>query len=295
MTRVRIQGHSLSSVCEYVGISRQAYHKRLVKQREKEELYQFVEQLVVKNRQQKSRVGLRTIYHKEDMSSLLGLNQFERQMSACGFALKPYKSYIKTTDSRGHHYKYDNLIAGILLRGENQVIVGDITYYQNASGLYYIFHFIDYYTLEVKGLVGSRNMEGINAEKCLRQVFNYNNKGQYKYQLFLHTDGGSQYRSHNFQKMLRQAQIRPSHAQNCLENGLSERENGILKNEYLVDYDIKNVNHLNRVLNRIKHQINEVWPSKTLGYKTPKQYAEWTRKMSKNDRPSKTVKIVQYK
>jgi transposase InsO family protein len=227
------------------------------------------------------------------LSSSLGLNQFEREMSVRGYALKPYKSYIKTTDSRGHHYKYDNFIAGMLLQGENQVIVGDITYYQNASGLYYIFHFIDYYTLEVKGLVGSINMEGINAEKCLRQVFDYNNKRNYNYQLFLHTDGGSQYRSHNFQKMLRRAQIRPSHAQNCLENGLSERENGILKNEYLVDYDIKSVSHLNRVLDRIKQQINEVWPSKTLGYRTPKQYAEWTREMSKNKRPSKTVKIVE--
>jgi transposase InsO family protein len=227
------------------------------------------------------------------MSSLLGLNQFEMQMSVCGFALKPYKSYIKTTDSRGHHYKYDNLIAGTMLQGENQVIVGDITYYQNASWLYYIFHFIDYYTLEVKGLVGSINMEGINAEKCLRQFLDYNNKRKYNYQLFLHTDGGSQYRSHIFQKMLMRAQIRPSHARNCLENGLSERENGILKNEYLVNYNIKNVNQLNRTLSRIKHQVNEVWPSKTLGYKTPKQYADWTREMSKDKRPDKTVKIVQ--
>jgi transposase InsO family protein len=213
-------------------------------------------------------------------------------MSARGFALKPYKSYIKTTDSRGHYYKFDNLIAGIQVQSENQVIVGDITYYQNPSGLYYIFHFIDYYTLEVKGLVGSKSMEGTNAEKCLRQVFDYNSKRKYDHLLILHTDGGSQYRSHRFQAMLRMAQICPSHAQNCLENGLSERENGIVKNEYLVDYDIKNVNHLNRVLNKIKHQMNEVWPSATLRYRTPRQYAEWTREMDKGDRPSKTIKIV---
>jgi transposase InsO family protein len=181
----------------------------------------------------------------------------------------------------------------MLVQGENQVMVGDITYYQNGSGLYYIFHFIDYYTLEVKGLVGSKSLEGINAEKCLRQTFIYNNMRKYNYLLILHTDGGSQYRSNKFQKMLRSAQIRPSHAQNCLENGLSERENGILKNEYLVDYDIRNVSHLNKVLNMIKHQINEVWPSKSLGYRTPKQYAKWTREMSKDDRPTKTVKIVQ--
>lgn len=293
MVYLQSQGYSITSVCNFVGISRQAYHKRLQRQNVKIGLYQSLEQLVLKNRQVKSRAGLRTIYHKEKLCSLLGVNQFEQQMSMRGFALKPYKSFIKTTDSRGHHYKFDNLISGIGINCENRVIVGDITYYQNRSGLYYIFQFQDYYTLEIKGLVGSKNMEGANAEKCLRQVFVYNQQRKYKHHLILHTDGGSQYRSHKFQKMLGLAQVRPSHAGNCLENGLAERVNGILKNEYLVDYDIRNLNQLNRVLRKIKYQANELWPSKTLGYKTPKQYARWIREMKGEDRPVKKVKKVE--
>lgn len=293
MTRVCSQGHTITRVCDLVGISRQAFHKRLQKHDNKSDLYNMVENVVIKNRDKKSRAGLRSIYYKEQMSSMLGINQFEQQMSARGFALKPYRSYIKTTDPRGHHYKYDNLISGMHIQRENQVIVGDITYYQNPTGLYYIFHFVDYYTLELKGLIGSKNMEGFNAEKCLRQVFAYNNKRKYNHCMILHTDAGGQYRSHKFQEMLRAAQIRPSHARNCLENGLSERENGIIKNEYLTDYEIKNVNHLNRVLNKIKAQINGIWPSKSLGYKTPKQYANWIKKLDVMDRPIKTVKEVE--
>lgn len=293
MTMLKGKGHSILSVCELVGISRQAYYKRLVSQNSKGDLYKVLEDTVIKNRQQKSRAGLRTIYYKENMSSLLGLNQFEQQMSARGYGLKPYKSYLKTTDSRGHHYKYDNLISGLKINGENQVIVGDITYYQNSTGLYYIFQFMDYYTLEIKGLIGSKNMEGVYAEKCLRQVFTYNNQRRYNYLLILHTDGGSQYRSHKFQKMLENAKIRPSHAKNCLENGLSERENGIIKNEYLIDYQVKNVSHLNRVLRQIKHQMNEVWPSKTLGYKTPSQYAQQVRKLAKAQRAIKPITKVE--
>ena len=293
MLQMRNQGYSLDSICSYVGITRQGYHKRLKRRDTQHELLDYLESIVRKNRQAKSRAGLRTIYYKESLSTLLGVNKFEQQMSIRGHALKPYRSRIKTTDSRGHHYKYDNLIAGITISGENQIIVGDITYYQNTSGLYYIFQFQDYYTLEIKGLLGSNNMEGVNAEKCLQQVLSYNKKRKYNYLLIMHTDGGSQYRSHNFQNMLRSAQIRPSHAKNCLENGLSERENGILKNEYLVDYEIRSVKHLNRVLNEIKYQTNEVWPSKTLGYKTPKKYAEWVRTLSSNDRPVKSVEKVQ--
>ncbi len=293
MTKMRAQDYSLTSICKYIGISRQSYHKRLLKQSSKEQLYQSLEQVVLSNRQLKSRVGLRTIYYKEKLSSLLGLNQFEKQMSALGHSLKPYRSYLKTTDSRGHFYKFNNLISGVDVTKENQVIVGDITYYQNAGKLYYIFHFQDYYTLEIKGLIGDSTMQGLNAEKCLRQVFDYNKQRKYDYQLKLHTDAGTQYRSHKFQSILRKAQIRPSHAGNCFENGLSERANGIVKNEYLIDYDIRSVSQLNRVLKEIKHQVNEVWPSKVLGYITPKEFAQWTRKQKEINRPIRTVKIVQ--
>jgi transposase InsO family protein len=292
MMRLRRQGYSLASVCDFIGISPQAYHKRLKQDKVKGTLFQSLEQIVVKNRDIKSRAGLRTIYHKEKLNSLLGINQFEQQMSVRGLALKPIRSFIKTTDSRGHHYKFDNLISGIELNGENQVIVGDITYYRGHGRLYYIFQFRDYYTLEMKGMLGSENMEGVNAELCLNQVLAYNKQRKYNHLLILHTDGGSQYRSHKFQGMLSAAQIRPSHAKSCFENGLSERTNGIVKNEYLIDYDIKNLNQLNAVLTKIKHQINEVWPSKVLGYRTPLQFAQRTRKLKSGERPLKLIKTV---
>jgi len=292
MKRLTIKGYSLASVCDFIGISPQAYHKRLKQDKVKGTLYQSLEQIVVENREEKSRAGLRTIYHKEKLNSLLGINQFEQQMSLRGLALKPIRSFIKTTDSRGHHYKFDNLISGIELNSENQVIVGDITYYRGNGQMYYIFQFRDNYTLEMKGLLGSENMEGVNADQCLKQVFAYNKQRKYNHLLILHTDGGSQYRSHKFQSMLIAAQIRPSHAKSCFENGLSERTNGIVKNEYLIDYDIKSLNQLNAVLTKIKHQINEVWPSRVLGYRTPKQFAQWTRELKTNERPSKLIKTV---
>jgi transposase InsO family protein len=293
MIRLRTKGHTLKSICNYVGISRQAYHKRLQRTKTKHNLYNKMEKIVLENRQTKSRSGLRTIFYKENLSAYLGVNQFEEQMSARGHALKPYRSFLKTTDSRGQHYKFDNLIEGMELNRANQVIVGDITYYTCHSELYYIFQFVDYYTLEIKGIVGSKNMEGINSEKCLRQVFKYNQCYDYENNMIIHTDAGGQYRSHKYQSMLRKYRIQPSQAKSCFENGLSERVNGIIKNEYLIDYEIKNINHLNRVLKQIQDQANNVWPSKTLGYKTPTQYAAWTRGLDEKDRPKKQVKIVQ--
>ena len=87
MTELRTKGHSLSSICDYVGISRQAYHKRIQRNLAKSRLYSSMEQVVINNRKERSRVGLRSIYHKEGLSSLLGVNQFEQQMSNLGYAL----------------------------------------------------------------------------------------------------------------------------------------------------------------------------------------------------------------
>ena len=293
--RVSTKGHALTSICKFVGISRQAYYRKLQKTVAKNNMYNTLEKVVIENRKVKSRAGLRTIYHKEGLSTSLGVNRFEQQMSARGHALTPYKSDIKTTDSRGKTYIFDNLIEGYKVNNENQVIVGDITYYQNQTGLYYIFQFTDYYTLEIKGLIGSKNMEGINADRCLRQVFKYNKQNKYDYGMIVHTDGGGQYRSHRYQIMLKKAGILPSQAKNCFENGLAERVNGVIKNEYLIDHDIRSVNHLNRVLKQIQETANGLWPSKTLGYKTPKQYADSIRRLNVNERVVKIVKIVQQK
>ena len=293
MTRVRTQGHSVKSICKFTRITRQAYYKRLHINSSKENLYNSLERVVIKNRNKKSRVGLRTIYYKEKLSTLLGVNQFERQMSTRGYALKPYRSYLKTTDSRGKHYRFDNLIEGCNINNENLILVGDITYYQNETGLYYIFQFTDNYTLEIKGLLGSKTMDGLYAEKCLRQVYTYNNQNRYNYKMIIHTDGGGQYRSHKYHNMLRKSEIQPSQAKNCFENGLAERVNGIIKNEYLIDYDIRSVNQLNRVLKNIKEAANNIWPSMRLGYKTPKEYAVWIRQLDVKDRPVKKIKVVQ--
>jgi len=293
MINLHLKGYQIKSLCAFVGISRQAYYKRLTRSSNSNEIYNKMETVVKANRAKKSRVGLRTIFHKENLSSLLGINQFEEQMSKRGYALKPYKSFIKTTDSRGHQYKYDNLISGKEITGPNQVIVGDITYYRNSSGLYYIFHFTDIYSLEIKGVVGSKNMEGINAEKCMHQIIRYNRQSKYGWGLIIHTDGGGQYRSHNYQNMIRKAEMLPSQAKSCFENGLAERINGIIKNEYLIDYNIRNEKQLNRVLKQIQKQNNSIWPSKELGYRKPQEYATWVKGLKIEDRPVKMVKVIQ--
>lgn len=293
MMNLALKGYPVTELTDLVSISRQAYYKRLKIKHSYSVLLSELEQLVKNERGIKSRAGLRTIFHKNNLNGLIGVNRFETQMSRMGYALRPYRSFIKTTDSRGHHHKYDNLIEGMSVTGSNQVIVGDITYYKVGSVVYFIFIFTDLYTLEIKGINGSKNMLGLNAEKCLRQVLKYCKQKKFNNKMIIHTDGGTQYRSDAFQLMLRKAGIRPSQAKNCLENGLSERVNGIVKNEYLNDFDIKGQSHLNRVLKKIADQNNTVWPKQKLGWRTPVDFTRWTQKLQEDKRPVFIVKKVE--
>ena len=293
MMNLALKGYPVTELTGLIGISRQAYYKRLKAKHSCSMLVSELEQLVKKERYKKSRAGLRAIFYKNNLNGLIGVNRFETQMSRMGYAIRPYRSFIKTTDSRGHHHKYDNLIEGMSITGPNQVVVGDITYYKVGSVVYYIFIFTDLYSLEIKGINGSQNMLGLNAEKCLHQVLKYCEQRKFNNKMIIHTDGGAQYRSDAFQLMLRNAEIRPSQAKNCLENGLSERVNGIVKNEYLNDFNIKSLSHLNRVLKKIADQNNTVWPKQKLGWRTPVDFAHWTQGIQKDKRPVFVVKKVE--
>jgi len=293
MINLALTGYSVTYLIDFLGISRQGYYKRIKAQKESSMMVSAMENLVKKERGKKSRAGLRAIFYKNNLNGLIGVNRFETQMSNLGYALRPYRSLIKTTNSRGHHNKFDNLVEGISVTRPNQVIVGDITYYRAGSVLYYIFIFTDLYTLEIKGIIASKNMLGINAEKCLRQVFVYNKQKKFNNNMIIHTDGGAQYRSNIFQAMLQKAEIIPSHAKSCLENGLSERINGIVKNEYLNDYTIKSLPHLNKVLKQIANSNNKQWPKEKLGWRTPVDFNHWTQSLPKEKRPVFIVKKVE--
>jgi len=64
-------------------------------------------------------------------------------------------------------------------------------------------------------------------------------------------------------------------AENCLQNGMAEQLNGVLKNDYLINEKIKTVTQLNNALKKVKKLINEERPVAELGYKTPVAFEEW--------------------
>lgn len=223
---------------------------------------------IVKETRKKHRnMGSRVMYHQLKIEEV-GINKFEKIVSNNGLCVQVKRRRIVTTN--GVYEDWDkNLINGMILTNINQVIAGDITYLILEDKVYYIFSLKDMYSKRIVGLYGSENMLAINALITLNQALNL--RGENIHNCIHHSDAGSQYKSKIYKKALRDNHLKMSIAENCLQNGMAEQLNGVLKNDYIVK-EVKNVNDLNKQLNEIKRLINEERPVKQLGYLTPLEF-----------------------
>lgn len=215
-------------------------------------------------------MGSRVLYHHLEIHDV-GINKFEKIVSKNGLTIKISKRRIVTTD--GLYEKSDtNLINGLQLNGINQVIAADITYLILHNTTYYIFTLKDMYSKRIVGLYGSNTMMATNAIITLKQAIKL--RGSSINNCIHHSDAGSQYKSNIYKKTLNSNKLKMSIAENCLQNGMAEQLNGIIKNDY-IDTNIKNVKDLNKQLREIKRLLNEEKPVKELGYKTPVEFEQW--------------------
>ncbi|MEG4230477.1 DDE-type integrase/transposase/recombinase [Microcoleus sp. N9_B1] len=221
-------------------------------------------------RRRHKKMGSRVMYHQLKINQI-GINKFEKIISEHGLTIKTKRKRIITTN--GLYEKSDiNLINGLVLNNINQVIAGDLTYLVLNDKTYYIFTLKDMYSKRIIGLYGSDTMMAVNAIITLKQAIKL--RGKSINDCIHHSDAGSQYKSKAYKDILNKNQMKMSIAENCLQNGMAEQLNGILKNDY-IEKNIKNVYALNKQLNEIKRLINEEKPVKELQYKTPVEFEKW--------------------
>ena len=104
-----------------------------------------------------------------------------------------------------------------------------------------------------------------------------------------HSDAGTQYKSKIYKNLLVSCGLKMSIAGDCLENGMAEQLNGVLKNDYL-DITIRNERHLNKKLKEIQWLINNERPVKALGYQTP---IEFERSLDSTEN-NKTIQLFDF-
>lgn len=279
----------MESIYQYYKISRQAHQKALLREQylqEKELLYINLMQEI---RQMHPGMGLRKMYAQFQPEGI-GRDAFIALGLAEGFRLRAFRNPSRTT-WRDKKTAFPNLLADQKFTDVNQIWTSDITYFSLEGKFYYIVLIMDVYSRKIVGysvanhMRVSNNMTALEKAIKLRGIKNYENK------LIHHSDRGSQYTSLAYVERLENLGIQISMCEEVLENAHIERANGIIKNEYLQYWEIKNEAQLKKMLQRAVENYNNRLHQGIEG-KTPNQFEEDLAKIPKAKRVE--LKIFTY-
>lgn len=241
--------YSLNSLYAVVGVSKQSVQQARKRQeffdKELTELVALADQL----KKEHPGCGVEKMYHTL-RPRLMGRDKFCEIFMGLGYGVKKIRNYHRTT--YGGAYHYPNLIEGMNINRPFQVIQSDITYYHLHDTFYYLVFIIDVYTRQIVGYSVNdslRTTGNIKAMKMALKTMKYAPWG-----LIHHSDRGSQYSSNEYTELLRNNHVYISMGSVAWENPYAERINGIIKNEYLKRWVIKDFNDLKKKVSKaVKH------------------------------------------
>lgn len=268
------KGISLANLCSWFGVTRQAYY-----QSRHRILQDLIEQEILIDeigdiRKDHKRLGGRKLFFKLDgfmkeHGIKMGRDAFFDMLRDYNLLIKQRKRYHVTTNSKHWMRKYPNLIKDIEPLGSNHVWVSDITYWKTKGGHYYISFITDAYSRKIVGYHVADTMEAVESVAALKMAIKTLKSDVTG--LIHHSDRGSQYCSSAYVKTLKKSGIKISMTENGdpLENAIAERVNGIIKGEYLFDYEIKTLSKAKEILKSVVKLYNEERPHSSLGNAVP--------------------------
>jgi putative transposase len=219
------------------------------------------------------RLGGRKLIHLlKEMSGeqmAIGRDGFYNLLRRNGLLVRKRRSRVITTNSFHWLRKYPNLIRDLPVTRPNQVWVSDITYIKTEEGFLYLFLVTDLFSRRIMGWKLANDMGSENAVMALEQAIE-NAHGLVRGTIH-HSDRGLQYCSGDYVKLLQNNQMKISMTENGdpYENAVAERINGILKDEWLYEMQLKNKKQTLDILNQIIALYNENRPHLSLNYQTP--------------------------
>ena len=269
----------LGKFCRLLGVTRQAYYQHFWHQ----EQYVFEDELIVsevmKIRKNHRHIGGRKLYELLQPFLIehqikMGRDRLFDVLSANYLLVKRRKKQTITTNSYHRFKKYPNLIRNFIPTEPNQLWVSDITYWKIATGFVYISFITDAYSRKIVGSHVAQTMEAVETMEALKIAISGLRKGpDCHFQLTHHSDRGMQYCSDKYVKLLESNNIGISMTENGdpLENAIAERVNGIIKEEYLNDYQVDNLEEAKELLEAVIKLYNNERPHMRIGNLTPNQ------------------------
>lgn len=253
-----------------MGVSKQSFHQyhNTILIRQEEEAY--LTDLIKEVRKDHPTMGCRDMYFKIVPGSL-GRDAFEEFCRQNGFMSRIVRNFRRTTDSSGVK-RYENLTKNLVLTGADQLWVSDITYYELGGRFYYLTFIIDAYTRRILGQsVSKRLFTEDTTIVALTMAIKIRKKDKLTGLIF-HSDGGGQYYANVFLKLTERYDIENSMCKYAWENPYAERNNGVIKNNYLKHWEIRTFAELIQSVDRAVKLFNNDKPHKSLKRLTPMEF-----------------------
>lgn len=223
----------------------------------------------------------------------MGRDRFFDLLRSNHLLIRQRRGYHITTDSNHWMRRYPNLIREISPLGPGHILVSDITYWKSGGRYYYISFVTDAYSKKILGANVADNMEASESVKALKQALKHIDPGTSG--TVHHSDRGGQYCSYEYVRILKKRGMEISMTNNGdpLENAVAERVNGIIKGEYLFQYNVSTLKEAKKILAEAVRLYNEERPHASLNNMFPsvvyeKRERKEVKRLWRNYYPQKT-------
>jgi putative transposase len=223
-------------LCEVLDVSRSGFYayvqRQAVPQINGDEVALLARVKAIHTETRQSYGSRRMAKQLQDDGFVVGRYKARRLMQQAGVAVRRRtRRGPVTTDSQHSYAVSPNLLAQqFTVKKPDQVWTGDITYVWTAEGWLYVAILLDLYARKVVGWAMSSHIDSALVQKALQMALG--RRGPVP-GLLHHSDRGSQYACHDYQRLLAVQGIRGSMSRKgeCLDNAVAERFFGSLKRE----------------------------------------------------------------
>jgi transposase InsO family protein len=268
----------MNEVCEPLGITRQGHHKAMAAEPQAELEVEMVVQLVAERRRALPRVGGLKLHHllKDDLAAMgikLGRDRFFDLLREEHLLVERRRSRTQTTNSFHRFRIWPNRVKGLEVVRPDQVWVVDITYLRCRSGFVYLFLLTDVWSRKIVGWTLGSTLETRWSLDALAMALQGAHGPQEGVERIHHSDRGVQYCSADYVNALKTEGIEISMAEagNPYENAIAERVNGILKDEFLLDRTMEEMESAQRAVAQAVEAYNTLRPHRSIGLAIPAQ------------------------
>jgi transposase InsO family protein len=266
---------NIVEICNCFGQTRDAYYKYKHRQSKQIEVFEKIIDMVKERRVDQPREGGRKLHKalKEKFQHdglKVGRDKLFKILFIYGMLVKRKRSGVRTTNSYHHFHKHKNLIKNLIITKPNQVWVSDITYIRLVNGFCYLALITDVYSRKIVGYDVSNSLE---LAGCLRAFKQAQRLARPAPGLIHHSDKGSQYCCNEYVNLLKKHHVKISMTEenNCYENAMAERVNGILKDEFYLDQSFEKLKLACGACENAIKIYNNKRLHLSLDYKTPEE------------------------